>query len=372
MKSLKYLALLILIIPFLFSCSESTTELNTVATPVLSVSGGTYTATQSVTITCATVGATIVYTTNGTTPTDSSAVYAGPISVAMDMTIKAMAFKPGWNDSPVVSADYVIYNNMVSVPAGTFTMGRASGSGYADELPTHPVTLNAFYMSKYEVKQAEWLSIMGSNPSFFFGDVNKPVEQVSYYAVLAYCNKRSIAESLTPVYSIGGSTNPTDWGVIPAANNATWNAATASLSANGYRLPTEAEWEYAARGATNSPDLLYSGSNSVADVSWYSDNAGNTTHAVGMKQANALGIFDMSGNVQEWVWDWYSATYYSVSPGNNPTGPATGTLHTIRGGSWEQTSDASRVVFRNWGTPEKGEARVSNSRLGFRVVRSAI
>ncbi len=370
MKSLKFLALLLIIIPILFSC-ESTTETNTVATPVITPDSGTYTSAQTVQISCATSGATIYYTTDGTDPVTTSAVYTTPIIVGANMTVKAMAIKDSWNDSAIATKIYVVYNNMVSVPAGTFTMGRTTGTGYDDELPTHSVTLGAFYIGKYEVTQAEWYAVMNNNPSNFTGDNNRPVEQVSFYAALVYCNKKSMNDGLVPAYSISGSTNPADWGAIPNANSATWNAVTCNLNATGYRLPTEAEWEYAARGAANTPDYLYAGSNTVGDVSWYETNASGITHPVGQKTANGIGAYDMSGNVQEWVWDWYGA--YTAAAQTNPTGPASNptNLRVIRGGSWQQTAQASRVVFRNYGTPDKGEAKVSNSRLGFRVVRKA-
>jgi formylglycine-generating enzyme len=181
-----------------------------------------------------------------------------------------------------------------------------------------------------------------------------------------------------PAYSISGSTDPDDWGAIPTTNSAAWNAVTCNLNATGYRLPTEAEWEYAARGAVNTPDYLYSGSNTPGDVAWYGANSGNMTHEVGGKAANALGIYDMSGNVQEWVWDWYGA--YSSAAQTNPTGPASNVdnRRVVRGGSWNSASNYTvgmtdiRIPFRNWGTPEKGDDKVTNDKLGFRVVRKAI
>ena len=450
MKYLKYLAVLILVFPILFACSNSTTEINTTSAPEFNPAGGTYSTTQNVSITCATAGADIHYTTNGTEPDTTSTLYTNiiivaanttikakayksglnasqtvtatyvinqcaepafspvggtyataqnvtlttattgaairytttgndpdttstlytaPIVVASNKTIKAKAFKTGYAPSLTASATYVIFNELISVPAGTFTMGRTTGTGYLDELPTHSVTVNAFYIGKYEVKQSEWQTIMGSNPSHFTGDTGKPVEMVSYYSILAYCNKRSMNEGLAPAYTINGSTDPAAWGAIPTANSATWNAATCNFSATGYRLPTEAEWEFAARGGVNTPDYLYSGSDTCGNVSWYDANANSTTHVVGGKAANGLGLFDMSGNVQEWVWDWYGNTYYASSPTNNPTGPGPGSVHVIRGGSWDQGTDASRIAFRNWGSPEKGNDRVFNSHLGFRVVR---
>lgn len=379
MKSLKFLMLLLIAIPILFSC-ESSTEVNTVANPVINPAGGTYTSVQNISISCATTDAIIKYTIDGTAPdTSATAItYLDPIPVAMNMIIKAVAMKDGWNDSNIVHATYMIYPDMAHVPAGTFTMGRTKASGLAefdDELPTHSVTLTAaFYIGMYEVKQSEWFAVIGANPSHFVGDTNRPVEMVSWYATLVYCNKRSMMEGLTPVYSISGSTDPANWGNIPTTSNAAWDAANCNWSADGYRLPTEAEWEYAARGATNTPDFLFAGDDNVSAVSWYATNSGNTTHPVGLKNPNGLGIYDMSGNVGEWCWDWYGATYYSTSPSTNPTGPAMDAQHrhTIRGGSWFHQASSSRVVYRDWGTPEKDSPKVLNNRLGFRVVRLAV
>lgn len=372
MKSLRFLLLLIIALPLLFSC-DPITEVDTVETPVISPNGGLYTSSQNVTITCATVDATIKYTTDGTEP-DSSATamtYTDPIVVNTNKTIKAIAIKDDWNDSDIATAVFTVYDKMVSIPAGTFTMGRTTGTGDPDELPAHSVNISkAFYIGKYEVTQAEWAAVMGSTPSNFAGD-NRPVEQINFYSTLVYCNKRSIAEGLTPVYTISESTNPTVWGAIPTTNTASWNAAICNWNANGYRLPSEAEWEYAARGASNTPDYLYSGSDTIGDVAWYETNSNAMTHDVGLKNPTVKGTYDMTGNVQEWVWDWFSLDYYASSPSIDPYGPATGTVHVMRGGSWDQNAGQCRIAFRNWGSPEKGEDRVSNSRLGFRVVRTA-
>ena len=377
MKSLKYLGFLLLIIPLMFSCSNNTTEVSTVATPTFSVAGGTYTSAQPLEISCTTDGAIIKYTTDGTGPDTSvtAITYSTAITVSHDQTIKAVAIKDGWDNSTIVSATFVIYNQMSHVASGTFTMGRTKASGlteYDDELPTHAVTLTkSFYISKFEVQQTEWLAVMGSNPSEFSSDTSRPVEMVSWYAVLVYCNKRSMNEGLTPAYSIGGHTDPVTWGVIPTTNNVTWNGAICNWNANGYRLPSEAEWEFAARGGVSTPDFIFSGSDDVGTVSWYDGNAGTSTHSVGQKQANGLGLYDMSGNVQEWVWDWYSNSYYTSGAVTDPTGPTSGTIHTIRGGSWDTPASWSRIVFRNYGTPEKEAPKVINNRLGFRVVRTA-
>ena len=265
--------------------------------------------------------------------------------------------------SPPVPQDFVY------VPGGTFTMGRTTGSGDSDELPTHTVTLNSFFIGTYEVTQAEYSQYMQPRPSwtsnYGLGD-DYPAYYVSWYAILKYCNLRSMAEGLTPVYSISGSTNPANWGSVPTSNNSTWNAAICNWSANGYRLPTEAEWEYAARGATNTPDYLYSGSDDLNAVAWYvGNNSPNGTKPVGTKAPNGLGLYDMSGNVFEWCWDWYSSSYYSSSPSSNPTGLASGSSRVARGGYWYSSAYGCRVAFRSNYSPYS-----SFSYLGFRLCRA--
>lgn len=193
----------------------------TVATPTFSPPGGTYISAQSVRITCATSGATIRYTTNGSEPTTNSPTYSSPINVSSTTTIKAKGFKNGWTPSSTASATYTINavppGQMIFVPGGTFTMGDTRGQGYSDELPTHTVTLNSFYIGKYEVTQAEYSQYMPSpnwTSSYGLGD-NYPAYRVSWYAILKYCNLRSMAEGLTPCYSISGSTNPANWERCP-------------------------------------------------------------------------------------------------------------------------------------------------------------
>jgi formylglycine-generating enzyme required for sulfatase activity len=203
-------------------------------------------------------------------------------------------------------------SNFVRVEGGTFQMG--SNNGDSDEKPIHTVTVKSFSISKYEVTQKEWQEVMGNNPSGFKGD-NRPVENVSWYEAVDYCNKRSIKERLTPVYKGSGDNITCDW------------------NANGYRLPTEAEWEFAAKGGTKEYlTTEYSGSNSVDVVAWYSGNSGNSTHPVGTKAANSLGIYDMSGNVWEWCWDWYGG--YSSGSQTDPRGAVSGAIRVFRGGSW--------------------------------------
>jgi formylglycine-generating enzyme required for sulfatase activity len=234
---------------------------------------------------------------------------------------------------------------MVRVEGGTFQMGTASG-GESDERPVHTVTVKSFYMGKYEVTQREWQAIMGNNPSRFKGD-NFPVESVSWFDAIEYCNKLSIKEGLTPTYRGSGDNITCDW------------------NANGYRLPTEAEWEYAAKGGIK--DYLvyeYSGGNNVGTVAWYGDNSGNGTHPVGTKAANSLGIYDMSGNVWEWCWDRYGN--YTSGSQNDPRGPSSGADRVLRGGSWGNSAADVRSACRSVNTP----SRRSNY-FGFRLVRGA-
>ncbi len=255
---------------------------------------------------------------------------------------------------------------MIYVTGGSFEMGCGTGQSdcEGDENPVHTVTLSNFYIGKYEVTQAQYLAVMGTNPvsGYGVGD-NYPVYYVSWYHTLVFCNKLSMMEGLTPVYTISGSTNPDNWGAVPTSDNATWNAATCNWSANGYRLPTEAEWEYAARGGTNYTDYyMYAGSNTIGDVAWYTNNSSNTTHIVGTKAANQRGIYDMSGNVWEWCGDWKGT--YSSSSQTNPTGASSGSYRVIRGGSWLIGASYCRVANRGGSTPSS-----SLSEVGFRVSR---
>jgi len=253
------------------------------------------------------------------------------------------------------------------VPAGTFTMGNTLGAGYMDALPTHLVTLSPYYICKYEVTQAEWQTIMGSNPAhdsdYGAGD-GYPIYYVSWYSIIKYCNLRSLAEGLTQVYSISGSTNPADWGAVPTSGNAAWDAVSCNWSANGYRLPTEAEWEYAARGGTTTPDYLYSGSDDIEAVAWFwGDVYPGAINHVGIKAANGLGLYDMSGNVSEMCWDWDGD--YSSTAQNNPTGPDYGSFRMKRGGDWNSSYYDCRVYHRGGTGQYYGDCF-----SGFRLVRA--
>ena len=234
----------------------------------------------------------------------------------------------------------------VFVKGGTFEMGDTFGDGFDNEQPVHSVKVSSFYIGKYEVTQREWKEVMGSNPSRFKGD-NLPVDWVSWYDVVKFCNKKSEREGLTSCYSGSGS-------------NVSCN-----FSANGYRLPTEAEWEYAARGGSKSSGYKYSGSNDADEVAWYDGNSGSKTHQLGSKRSNELGLYDMSGNLWEWCWDWYDDDYYRNSPSSNPKGPSSGIGRVLRGGSWAHDMwtmrCALRIMIRPTGSVNEGSFRYART-----------
>ena len=237
--------------------------------------------------------------------------------------------------------------NMVRINGGTFTMG--SNNGEDNEKPVHTVTVTGFYMGKYPVTQKEWTAVMGSNPSYFKGD-NLPVHRTSWFDAVDYCNRLSQKEGLTSAYTISGSGN---------YRTVTWNR-----NANGYRLPTEAEWEYAARGGNGSlGNYLYSGSNNVDEVAWYDENSGGSTQNVGTKKPNGLGLYDMSGNVFELCWDWYGD--YSSGAQTDPTGAFSGSLRVLRGGHYGLLAVYVRSAFRYYTGPYDGSFS-----LGFRLARN--
>jgi formylglycine-generating enzyme required for sulfatase activity len=233
---------------------------------------------------------------------------------------------------------------MLLIPPGTFQMGCSASQQYGCygwENPVHTVTLtNAFYMGRYEVTQAQWQARMGWNPSYFQSASSqvpaaqvpdRPVEQVS------------------------------------------WNTIQGFLAQTGMRLPTEAEWEYAYRAGTTTAFHGYTGNpsgtnddNLVGNIAWYWSNSNSQTRPVGGKLANGYGLHDMSGNVREWVNDWWSSAYYSSSPQNNPTGPASGVDRVVRGGSWDSYTGYLRASARYYVTPDYAYGY----RLGFRVARA--
>lgn len=265
-------------------------------------------------------------------------------------------------------------SGMVFVQGGTYEMGL--NPTWNDEKPPHFVTLSSFYMGKNHVTQKEWEDIMGTwdyddgwQGPYGVGD-DYPVYLMRWFEVIKYLNLRSIAEELTPVYTINGSTDPADWGAVPthsgASNIGAWNAVICNWSADGYRLPTEAEWEYAARGGIHWEDgLRYSGVHEYADLpdyAWFQNNSGLSTHPVGSKLPNQLGLYDMSGNLTDYCWDWYSNTYYQECYDQ-------GTVIDPKGPAVSSESPAKRSSKGGFFNSEEFELRVSYRKALFPYLR---
>jgi len=296
--------------------------------------------------------------------------------------------------------------NMVSLSGGVFKMGSPIGEENRSPNENYrtandgDVTLNPFKISKYPVTQEQYFAVMGTNPSSFKTPVapeintnKRPVEQVNWYHAIAFCNRLSILASLTPVYTVAGKSNvdagvwlhsavPTDW-------ETTWNAVTVDWTASGYRLPTEAEWEYSCRAGTTTrywsgnDETSLLGKANVRDLTWIDAliNEGEDisffvfvnirdghifTSPVGSFSANAWGLYDMHGNVYEWCWDWYTDSFDDAGGSVNPIGPASpGSRRVIRGGSWDVNGWSLRSAFRLAYDPAD-----RFSYIGFRVVRS--
>lgn len=230
------------------------------------------------------------------------------------------------NGSSHIFIAHNVMIEMVRVEGGTFTMGATAeqaSDAFSDELPTHKVTLSPFLIGKYEVSQTLWLAVMGENPSVNTG-INLPVDNVTWNECQTFITKLN------------------------------------ELTGKNFRLLTEAEWEYAARGGNKSKGYKYSGSNNLGNVAWYIDNSNNTSHAMGTKAPNELGIYDMTGNVMEWVSDWKGS--YSSGAQTNPTGPDSGTYRVNRGGSYGNVERLSRITNRNSIDPN-----MSSKTMGLRL-----
>jgi formylglycine-generating enzyme required for sulfatase activity len=237
---------------------------------------------------------------------------------------------------------------MVLLPAGQFSMG--SNTGGADEKPVHTVKVSAFYIDAYLVTQKSYEALMKANPSRWKSPTN-PVEQVRWSDAVRYCNARSKAEGLEPVYNL------TTW----QANNAL----------GGYRLPTEAEWEYACRAGTKTKYYFGDDARKLGTYAWYKSNSGAKPRPIGSKAPNAWGLYDLSGNLSEWCYDRYSRTYYAESAAENPRGPATGDTRVLRGGSWDSEAGECTSSYRHKANPGYADACFGYDVYGFRCVRKA-
>lgn len=282
---------------------------------------------------------------------------------------KAAATGDVWHFT--TKADYLATTAMRQIPGGTFlmsadTVGQTARTVNRFGDTVHQVTISAFYMDTTEVTQADYLALIGWNPSNFTGDSLRPVEQVTWYDVVLYCNKRSKRDGLDTIYTYSDKYHCRDlyqYCFSPAYIYISLVNLTIDLSKNGYRLPTEAEWEYACKAGTTTN--YYWGNSIDGNYCWYPSNSNSTTHTVATKLPNAWGLYDMSGNVWEWCNDWYGS-YYNSGSQIDPTGPSTGSQRSIRGGAYGNCVICSgvRSAVRSGSTPDSWSISI-----GFRCVR---
>lgn len=327
----------------------------TVATPSIFPASGYIEQGAAVSISCSTQGASIRYTLNGSEPTENSQEYSVPIPLNQVgvITIKAKAYKYLWIPSATRTANLTVTG---PTPEMVFIQGETFNNG------TSSVTLSSYYISTYEITQLEYQNVMNYDPSYYNGET-RPVENVTWFNAIEYCNILSIQKGFTPCYNYSSyGTNPTNWPSNWDSNSNNHIYIGCNWNANGFRLPTEMEWMFAARGGIYTHNYTYSGSNDSYSVAWHQANSGNSSHVVGTKAANELGTYDMSGNVWEWVWDIYGE--YPTGSQVNPHGSSTGTQRVRRGGSWANTSATCAVSYRYYALPNGDDTD-----LGFRICR---
>ncbi|MCC6698230.1 MAG: formylglycine-generating enzyme family protein [Candidatus Hydrogenedentes bacterium] len=236
--------------------------------------------------------------------------------------------------------------DMVRIPAGAFRMG--SDNGGDDEQPVHEVKVGAFLMDVYEVTQKDFEALMGQNPAKF-KDPTHPVEQLGWFSAIKYCNTRSMREGLTPCYDL--------------------DTAACNLAADGYRLPTEAEWEYACRAGSDTAYSFGDEERQLGSRAWFDENAEASTKPVGQKTPNAWGLYDMHGNVWEWCTDVYSENAYETTSGPDPCNQTEGEGRVLRGGGWDSPAELCRSATRYSEEPGLADVCFGYEEYGFRCVR---
>ena len=351
-------------------------------TPAFDANTTSYTVTVLSSVTTLTVAATTAnpYASLILAPTQPMTLSLGPNPATVTVTAEDGTQKPyAVTITHTATLDYESPNvgTLIYVPGGTFQR---------DETATNLSTVSSFRMSRHEITRAQWTAVTGwvdPSHSVYSSGTSNPVQAVNWYAAIAFCNKLSLAEGLTPVYAVSGvDFEALTYAQIPTVDNATWNAATPNWGTNGYRLPTEMEWMWAAMGAdTGAPGVTNTtgytkafagstGSNLIGDYAVFGydgGQAGATTqqrsNPAGSKLANELGFHDLSGNVWEWVWDWYAASYPTGTL-TDTRGPVSGIHRVRRGGGWDSNSSTCTVVIRTSNYPS-----TQGYSIGFRVVR---